>query len=110
MRKSEKEFQRQLARLSHEAEIKTNFGKEETRFIQHVVGSYRPTEIKRCPFCGGTNLSFKYNMSYGHGDCGFLNARIECECSGAKGNLHRYGEPTLETEVKAWAMWNERNI
>lgn len=63
-----------------------------------------------CPFCGSSNLSFKYKMSYGHGDCGFENARIECnDCSGAKGNGYNYGTPTTQDEIKAWQQWNERH-
>ena len=63
-----------------------------------------------CPFCGGTNLKFKYKMSYGHGDCGFENARIECnDCFGAKGNGCDYGTPTKKDEINAWKKWNERH-
>lgn len=62
-----------------------------------------------CPFCGGTDLRFNFKMSYGHGDCGFENARIECKgCSGAKGNGYNYGKPTKKDEIKAWEQWNER--
>jgi hypothetical protein len=63
-----------------------------------------------CPFCGGTDLKFDYKMSYGHGDCGFEKARIECnDCSGAKGNGYNYGNPTKEDELNAWKQWNERH-
>jgi len=68
------------------------------------------TSVLPCPFCGSTNLSFKHKMSYGHGDCGFENARIECnDCSGAKGNGFNYGTPTTQDELKAWQQWNERH-
>jgi hypothetical protein len=62
-----------------------------------------------CPFCDSLDLEFKYRTSSGHGDCGFTNARIECNnCSGAKGDGSGYGEPTHEDELKAWTKWNER--
>jgi len=67
-------------------------------------------DIKPCPFCGGNNLSFKYQINYGHGDSGFSMARIECnDCSGAKGNRSDYGRPTDDDERKAWDIWNERD-
>lgn len=68
-------------------------------------------KITPCPFCGGTDLSFEYNMSQGHGDCGFSNGRIQCEtCSGSKGKGYGYGHPTGQDELKAWVQWNDRII
>jgi len=66
-------------------------------------------ELKPCPFCGSTNLSFTTNVTYGHGDCGYTGARIICnDCIAAKG-LSDYGYTTKATEVSAANAWNVRD-
>ncbi len=63
-----------------------------------------------CPSCGGTNLEFKYKMTYGHGDSGFECGRIFCnDCTTSKGNLHDWGSPTERHREKAIDIWNNRN-
>lgn len=80
---------------------------QETRPSDALLEARRNS--KPCPFCGSKNLKFTYRMGYGHGDCGFSNARIICnDCSGSKGDHFNYGEPTELDEIRAYQLWNIR--
>lgn len=80
-------------------------------FIANTVCLDARSKAKPCPFCGGTSLSFKYDIHYGHGDSSFDKGRIECNrCKGSKGNVSNYGTPTANDEIKAYEQWNNRYI
>ena len=63
---------------------------------------------KPCPFCGGEKLVVDFEMSFGHGDSGYNNLRIECtDCSGSIGDGSDYGRPSSEAISKAWDLWDK---
>lgn len=66
-------------------------------------------KLLSCPLCGYDiiKFEFEYDMTYGHGDSGYVHGRMMCKrCFLAKGNHSDYGEPTDEIKAMATQDWN----
>jgi hypothetical protein len=63
---------------------------------------------KPCPFCGSSNVDFKYTVSYGHGDSGFSGGCQCINCKAKKGSVGYYGRPETHHIVDAFNQWNDR--
>lgn len=70
--------------------------------------SSKPNIIELCPNCESSNIGFKYEIQYGHGDSGYSNARIQCDtCSLSIGNKSDWDRPSNKEEFKLWENWNK---
>jgi hypothetical protein len=63
---------------------------------------------KPCPFCGSEKLSYRSNVSHGHGDCTF-EGWIECECGARNGFVGDWGMGSHKDEHDAWNKWDGTN-
>ena len=67
-------------------------------------------ELRECPFCGGTDLSFDYASHQGHGDRTYSNLRVICCSEGCEATvgIGNWGNPDDQAYLKAVAVWNKR--
>ena len=73
------------------------------RTISRKQRQMNKSELKRCPFCGGTKLEVN---KCGAMDIGY-NCRVRCLTEGCYANLHPHGlDP--RTKEEAIAAWNRR--
>lgn len=63
--------------------------------------------INKCPNCGCSNPKVRFEVSYGHGDSGYSNLRVQCpECSLSFGEKSYYGIPSEDDKLETIINWN----
>ncbi|MBD2815944.1 Lar family restriction alleviation protein, partial [Xenorhabdus sp. Flor] len=62
-------------------------------------------KLKPCPFCGGDNLSFKYDFVLPDEE---YDAWITCYDCNASGSTSEGSDTVEEAETEAIKLWNQR--
>jgi hypothetical protein len=102
------EFLKAEIARQNEVERQLIFGADPIPPQDHTELNQAKAQALPCPVCGSTDLHIQFNESYGHGDSGYSDLRLQCaRCSTSIGRAFGYGSPGDDDIIQAYRIWND---